>query len=245
VTLRAERVDGRIEITVLDRGVGFPSADRERLFEMFTQLDPDRSRVRGGLGVGLALVRRLVEMHGGRVEASSGGPGRGAAFRVTLPHRMPAGLAPRRIPAPPPGAGESLRILVVDDNTDSASSLATLLELSGHETRMSHDGEGAVREAEAFEPDVVLLDIGLPGMDGHEAARRIRALPGGRQILLVAVTGWGQEHDRRRSREAGFDHHVVKPLRAAALESLLSTAPRRSTERMPSRAAEDEAGSRV
>ena len=246
VTLRAERIDGRIEVTVSDLGIGFLSSDRERLFEMFAQLDPNRSRVRGGLGVGLALVRRLVEMHGGRVEASSDGPGRGAAFRVTLPHRMPVGLAHRRVPAPSPGrAEESLRILVVDDNADSASSLATLLELSGHETRMSHDGEGAVREAEAFGPDVVLLDIGLPGMDGLEAARRIRALPGGRRILLVAVTGWGQEHDRRRSREAGFDHHVVKPLRAAALESLLSTAPRRSTVGVPDPAAEDEAGSRV
>lgn len=170
------------------------------------------------------------------MDATSDSPGRGAAFRVTLPARTEArglALAPTAERGEGSGAasvaeGPSLRILVVDDNRDSASSLATLLELSGHETRTVYDGADAVREAEAFGPDVVLLDIGLPGMDGHEAARRIRALPHGRQVLLVAVTGWGQEEDRRRSSEAGFDHHMVKPVRAAVLEELLASAPRGS-----------------
>ena len=242
VTLTADRTDGRVDVTIRDRGVGFAEEDRERLFEMFTRLDGQSGGALGGLGVGLALVRRLVEMHGGRVDAISDGPGRGAAFRVTLPERTETtgtGLAP----AAERGAGSAaesapngpaLRVLVVDDNRDSASSLATLLELSGHEARVAHDGEGAVFEAEAFGPDVILLDIGLPGIDGYEAARRIRGLPRGREILLVAVTGWGQEEDRRRSSEAGFDHHMVKPLRAAALEALLATATRRSSVR-PSR----------
>jgi CheY-like chemotaxis protein len=231
VELWAVRSDGGVEVTVRDRGVGFLPADRERIFEMFTQLEPNRARAGGGLGVGLALVRRLVEMHGGRVEASSEGPDRGAVFRVTLPEGRAASAGePASLRDAAPSHGERRRILVVDDNVDSASSLATLLELSGHETHTVHDGLSAVDQALGFAPDVVLLDIGLPGIDGYEAARRIRAQAASRSMMLVAVTGWGQEEDRRRSREAGFDHHMVKPLRAAALEQLLATAPRRSAE---------------
>ncbi|HEY1252364.1 MAG TPA: ATP-binding protein [Thermoanaerobaculia bacterium] len=231
VELSAVRSDGGVEVTVRDRGVGFLPADRERIFEMFTQLEPNRARAGGGLGVGLALVRRLVEMHGGRVEASSEGPDRGAVFRVTLPEGRAASAGePASLRDAAPSHGERRRILVVDDNVDSASSLATLLELSGHEIHTVHDGLSAVDQALGFAPDVVLLDIGLPGIDGYEAARRIRAQAASRSMMLVAVTGWGQEEDRRRSREAGFDHHMVKPLRAAALEQLLATAPRRSAE---------------
>src|SRR5262249_2365002 len=228
IALSAAAGSGRIEITVRDEGIGFPPEERERIFEMFTQLDQSLSRSRGGLGVGLSLVRRLVEMHGGSVEAWSDGLGRGAEFRGTLPEGRVSARSPssfRRIA--PSRNGELRRILGVDDNVDSASSLATLLELSGHETRTVHDGLSAVDEALAFAPDVILLDLGLPGIDGYEAARRIRAQPGGRAILIVAVTGWGQEEDRRRSREAGFDHHMVKPLRAAALETLLASSTRR------------------
>jgi two-component system CheB/CheR fusion protein len=222
IYLSARKDAGRVVISVRDEGIGFVPEDRERLFEMFTQLAPAPSRSRDGLGVGLSIVRRLAEMHGGRVEASSDGPGRGSEFRVTLQDLAlsPSAAAPFPKVAPAPAAAR--RILVVDDNADSASSLAALLELSGNQVRTGHDGLDAVRLAEEFSPDVVLLDIGLPGIDGYEAARRIRELPRGRSILLVAVTGWGQSEDRRRSREAGFDHHMVKPLRAAALETLLA-----------------------
>jgi two-component system CheB/CheR fusion protein len=223
VAVSARKSAGWIEISVRDEGIGFAPEDRDRLFEMFTQLDPARSRSRGGLGVGLSIVRRLVEMHGGRVEASSGGPGRGSEFRVSLPElALSTSAAEPFLRVPPRAPAAPRRILVVDDNADSASSLAALLELSGNDVRTAGDGLEAVGLAEEFSPDVVLLDIGLPGIDGYEAARRIRALPRGRMMLLVAVTGWGQSEDRRRSREAGFDHHMVKPLRASALETLLA-----------------------
>ena len=224
IALTVRRSSGWVSISVRDEGIGFAPENRDRLFEMFTQLEPSLSRSRGGLGVGLSIVRRLAEMHGGRVEASSDGPGRGSEFRVSLPElglSTSAAEPFQRVPPPRPPT-EARRILVVDDNPDSASSLAALLALSDNHVRTAGDGLEAVRLAEEFAPDVVLLDIGLPGIDGYEAARRIRALPRGRGILLVAVTGWGQSEDRRRSREAGFDHHMVKPLRAAALETLLA-----------------------
>ena len=223
VAVSVRKSVGWVVISVRDRGIGFTPEDRGRLFEMFTQLDPALSRSRGGLGVGLSIVRRLVEMHGGRVEATSDGPGRGSEFRVSLPeHALSTSAAAPFLRIPPQSPAAARRILVVDDNADSASSLAALLELSGNDVRMAYDGLEAVRQAEEFAPDVVLLDIGLPGIDGYEAARRIRSLPRGRGMLLVAVTGWGQSEDRRRSREAGFDHHMVKPLRASALETLLA-----------------------
>jgi CheY-like chemotaxis protein len=157
------------------------------------------------------------------VEASSEGPGRGSEFRVSLPElALSTSAAAPFLRTPPRAPVAPRRILVVDDNRDSAGSLAALLELSGNEVRTAYDGLEAVMQTEEFEPDVVLLDIGLPGIDGYEAARRIRSLPRGRMILLVAVTGWGQSEDRQRSREAGFDHHMVKPLRASALETLLA-----------------------
>ena len=223
VALSVHPSDGWVTISVRDQGIGFASEDRGRLFEMFTQLDPALSRSRGGLGVGLSIVRRLVEMHGGRVEATSDGPGRGSEFRVSLPENaLSTSAAAPFLRIPPKAPAAARRILVVDDNADSASSLAALLELSGNVVRMAHDGLDAVHQTREFAPDVVLLDIGLPGIDGYEAARRIRSLPRGRGILLVAVTGWGQSEDRQRSREAGFDHHMVKPLRASALETLLA-----------------------
>jgi two-component system CheB/CheR fusion protein len=226
IAVAASKSSGWITATVRDSGIGFPPEMGESIFEMFVQLDPGPSRTVGGLGVGLSLVRRLTEMHGGRVEAVSAGPGKGSEFRVVLPEFAAASDAPSAfLYAPAAAAGAARRILVVDDNADSAASLSTLLALSGNETRVAHDGLEAVSETEAFRPDVVLLDIGMPRMDGYEAARRIRQLPNGRGVLLVAVSGWGQQEDRRRSREAGFDHHMVKPLRAAALETLLAGAP--------------------
>jgi PAS domain S-box-containing protein len=223
VRLTVRHDEGWVQISVRDEGIGFEPENRERLFEMFAQFSPSLARSRGGLGVGLSIVRRLVEMHGGRVEAFSAGPGKGSEFRVSLPEiALSTSAAAPFLRVPPPSPMAAKRILVVDDNRDSASSLAALLELSGNAVRTAHDGFEAVRLTEEFEPDVVLLDIGLPGIDGYEAARRIRSLARGRKILLVAVTGWGQSEDRKRSRQAGFDHHMVKPLRASALETLLA-----------------------
>ena len=168
-------------------------------------------------------MKRIAEMHGGSVKAFSEGPGCGSEFVI----KLPAVDAPRA-PATPPfshdgTAATKRRILVVDDNLDAAESLATLLKISGHETRMAHDGVEAVEQAETFKPDVVFLDIGMPTIDGHETARRIRSQPWGRDIVLVALTGWGQTEDRRRSREAGFDHHLVKPADPSVVEKLIAS----------------------
>jgi CheY-like chemotaxis protein len=190
---------------------------------MFTQVDRPLERSQGGLGIGLNLVRGLVEMHRGRVEAHSDGAGQGSEFVV----RLPALFGPGR--GQPHGAEDGdarrcspYRILVVDDNRDGADTLAMMLKLMGHETRTAHDGLEAVAAAEAFRPDVVLLDIGLPRLNGYDVARRIRGQRWGEGMVLIAQTGWGQEEDKRRSKEAGFNFHMVKPLDPAALEKLLA-----------------------
>jgi CheY-like chemotaxis protein len=196
---------------------------------MFAQAAPALERAQGGLGLGLSLVRGLVELHGGRVEVRSDGPERGSEFIVRLPVAATAAQ-------PPPGqgggagprrAGPNRRILVVDDNEDTATSLGLVLQLAGHDVRTAHDGLGAVRAAEEFRPDVVVLDIGLPKLNGYEAARQIRRRPWGRDLLLVAVTGWGQEQDKRQAYEAGFDHHLTKPVDPGAVLDLLAVSTRR------------------
>jgi signal transduction histidine kinase/ActR/RegA family two-component response regulator len=221
VTLTAGREGEHAVLRVGDEGVGIASDQLPRVFEMFTQVAAPEDRSAGGLGIGLTLVRSLVELHGGTVEARSDGLGRGSEFVVRLPLAQAAAEASRPRTELPVTAAR--RILVVDDNEDGARSLAMLLEMGGHSTRMAHDGLEAVHAAEIYRPDVVLLDIGLPKLDGYEACRRIRALPRGRDIALVAVTGWGQEEDHRKSREAGFDHHLVKPLRYEVLAEFLAT----------------------
>jgi CheY-like chemotaxis protein len=190
-------------------------------------------RSEGGLGIGLTLVQRLVEMHGGKIEARSDGPGTGSEFVVILPiagdikREQPQATGSAEVDAPP-----ARRILVVDDNRDAADSLGMLLRLMGNEVHTAHDGLEAVGAAAAFQPDVVLLDIGLPKLNGYEAARRIREQEGGAGVLLVALTGWGQEEDRRRSHEAGFDHHMTKPVDFEVLQKLLAeTNPARSNRR--------------
>ena len=198
----------------------------QRVFEMFAQVDQRSERTQGGLGIGLSLVKTLVEMHGGTIEAHSRGPGTGSEFVVRLPV-LPAAaerpVEPRRDgPVGAEGSPPRRRILVVDDNVDAATSLARLLSrLMGQEVRVAHDGPAALEVAGAFRPELVLLDIGMPGMDGHEVARRLRGRPEFERTMLVALTGWGQEADRRRSREAGFDHHLVKPVDPGALRELL------------------------
>jgi PAS domain S-box-containing protein len=226
IVLGACRETGQAVVTVEDSGLGIPAAMLPRVFDMFAQVDRGLERSQGGLGIGLALVKKLVEMHGGSVHAESEGENRGSRFTLRLPTiaGMPSGAEARQRPAdalPHSGA----RVLIVDDNVDSATSLATMFELLGCRIAIAHDGLAAVREAEVFAPDMAVLDIGLPGISGHEAARRIRLQPGGRGILLVAVSGWGQDADRMRSIEAGFDRHLVKPVDIEALQAML---PRRA-----------------
>ncbi len=194
-----------------------------RVFEMFTQVDRTLEKTTGGLGIGLSLVKGLVEMHGGTIEARSDGEGLGSEFIVRLPVVTPdpgtADLSDGRaeeVVTPGPR-----RILVVDDNTDSADSLGQLLEMLGNEVRTAYDGEAGVRAAGEFRPAVVLCDIGMPKVNGYEACRRIREQPWSRDMVMVALTGWGQEDDRKKSSDAGFDFHLVKPVETAALMKLL------------------------
>jgi len=209
-------------IRVHDTGIGMAPEHLRRLFEMFTQLDTSLERSRDGLGIGLTLVKNLVEMHGGRIDARSAGLGRGSEFVVHLPILSdPLPLVPAGPQIVDSATTAQRRILVVDDNVDSAVSLAMLLRLNGHEVYTAHDGLEAVEATAKFQPDVILLDIGLPKLNGYEAARRIREQQGSRKPILVALTGWGQEEDRRRSSEAGFDAHIVKPVDLDALSNLL------------------------
>jgi PAS domain S-box-containing protein len=225
VSLTVEDYGEQVVIRVKDNGIGIAAEDLPRLFEMFAQVDTSLERSRDGLGIGLTLVKTLVEMHGGTVEAHSDGLGEGSEFAIRLPVLLdvPKPLSPPAVSKPTP-AGR-LRILIVDDSPDGADSLAMLLEFGGHETHQAHDGLEAIEAAERLHPDVVLLDIGLPRMNGYEACRRIREQPWGRDLVLVALTGWGQEEDRNRSREAGFDAHLVKPVDHDVLLELLASVP--------------------
>jgi CheY-like chemotaxis protein len=197
---------------------------------MFTQVETSPERSQDGLGIGLTLVKSLVEMHDGTVEARSDGLGRGSEFVVHLPTLVEASepLSEKTVDeeaVSEPAQALRRRILVVDDNEDAAEWLATLLNLTGHETYVARDGVEAIRAAERLLPDVVLLDIGLPALDGYEVCRRIREQPWGRDLVLVAVTGWGQEEDRQKSREAGFDRHLIKPVDDQVIMSLLASLP--------------------
>jgi CheY-like chemotaxis protein len=224
------RDGGFVVIAVSDTGIGIPPSAMPTVFEMFTQVGRNMERAQGGLGIGLSLVRRLVELHGGTVEAGSEGVGRGSTFTVRLPlvldAEAPAPSPAAAAPAPAVAAGEpadaNLRVLVVDDNIDAADTLSALLEMGGHTTRVANDGYQAIEMARAFQPQVVFLDIGLPGMDGYEVARKLRETPGMERAYLVALTGWGTREDRERSSEAGFDHHLTKPADISAVETLLA-----------------------
>src|SRR4029077_7662459 len=207
-------------ISVTDDGIGIPPAKLTEIFDLFAQVDQSLER-QGGLGIGLTLVRQLTELHGGTVEARSEGIGHGSEFIVTLPVIVtPAASA--IAPAAPGPVPTPLSILVADDNQDAAESLALLLELSGHQVHAVFDGEAAIGAAEELLPDVALLDIGMPKADGYEVARRIRDHAWGKQIYLVALTGWGQPADKRQAEEAGFDAHLVKPVPPEMLDRLLA-----------------------
>ena len=210
-------------IVVDDTGIGIPPEMISRVFEPFAQVDPPDGRVQGGLGIGLWLVRSLVEMHGGVVTADSRGAGEGSTFVVRLP-RLESGAEPIAAPAPPPAAaarGTPRRILVVDDNADSVASMKMLLGLWGHEVHTAHDGPTALEQARALRPDLVLLDIGLPGMNGYQVASSLRAMPETHRAVLAALTGLGLEEDRQRAFAAGFDQHITKPVSREELRELL------------------------
>ena len=231
ITLSMAREGAQVVVRVSDNGLGIPPDMLPRVFEMFAQVDKHLDRAQGGLGIGLSLVRQLVQMHGGTVEVHSAGLGEGSEFAIRLP------LLEEDQPVPQAGAisgGQKdqaapvrgRRVLVVDDNRDSAESLAQLVQLLGHEVRTAFDGPSALEVAVAFVPEFVLLDIGMPGMDGYEVALHLRQIPLLRNAVLVAQTGWGQEEDRRRSQEVGFDHHLVKPVEMTALQALLEATSR-------------------
>ena len=226
IELTAELQGAEVVVTVRDNGLGIPAEALPKLFQMFSQVDRNMERAQGGLGIGLTLVRRLVEMHGGTVEAHSEGPGKGSEFVVRLPALMSDAVTSgtTAMDSGPAAVSTKRRILIVDDNQDSAMSLGMMLKLLGNETRTAHDGLAAVETAEQFRPDIILLDIGLPKLNGYEACRRIREQLWSQGMVIVALTGWGQDEDRRRSHDAGFDHHLVKPVEIAALQGILQSA---------------------
>jgi len=222
IEVRMQGADERALVSVRDTGFGIPAERLEEIFQMFTQVPEHRARLGGGgLGIGLALSRKLAELHGGTLEAASDGLEKGSVFTLRLPlaEKFAQDVA---APVEPAEAPSPRRILIVDDNTDAADSLRLVLDLQGHETEVAYDPASALLAVEQFAPDCVLLDIGLPDIDGYETARRIRALPGGDRMRLIAVTGWGQQEDKQRARAAGFDAHLTKPVELAAVSALLA-----------------------
>jgi CheY-like chemotaxis protein/two-component sensor histidine kinase len=223
IWLTAAVEEDQAVLRVKDDGLGIAPEMLPRLFDLFAQAERSLDRSQGGLGIGLTLVRRLVEMHGGTVEARSQGLGKGSEFIVHLPLHStePREAAPRPLPPRPNCLPRSCRVLVVDDNVDSAESLAMLATGWGHAVEVAHDGPAALEAARRQQPDLVLLDIGLPGMDGYEVARQLRRMGELKETLLIAMTGYGQAEDRLRSQAAGFQHHLVKPVDTEALRTLL------------------------
>jgi signal transduction histidine kinase len=222
IELMARHGAAGVEIAVRDNGIGIPSEMLRKVFDMFTQVERSLERSQGGLGIGLTLVKRLVELHGGSVEARSAGAGRGSEFVIRLPDIAVHGAQP-----PAPQAELELhatrqRILIADDNRDAADSLAFMLRVAGHDVRTAYDGQQAVDMAESFRQALALLDIGMPRMNGYDAARALRGKSFGHEMLLIALTGWGQPEDKHKSQLAGFDHHLVKPVDPSTLNRLLA-----------------------
>jgi signal transduction histidine kinase/ActR/RegA family two-component response regulator len=227
IAVRLRLDDARAVVDISDTGIGIPSDMLDRVFDMFTQVDTSLERPQAGLGVGLTLARRIVELHGGTLAAHSAGSGAGSTFTVTLPLGVHGQASAPQETAVPEGAATAStakrhRILLVDDNVDFVSSLAGMLAIAGHDVRVAHDGATALAIVEDFVPDACFLDIGMPKMNGYELAARLRQHPSCHAAMLVAVTGWGQEKDRHRAAEAGFDDHLVKPVSFAAVEALLA-----------------------
>jgi CheY-like chemotaxis protein len=225
IGLAARAIGDEVEVRVSDNGIGISAEQMPHLFEMFAQGDPQPHEAQAGMGIGLSLARGLVEMHGGRISAHSGGPGPGSEVVVRLPLAPTA--APAALPSEPvvgiDAPSAPMRVLVADDLRDSADSLGLLVELMGHTVEVVYDGDAALHVAERLRPDVVFLDLGMPKLDGFAVCRAIRSRPWGAPVRLIAQSGWGQEGDRRRTAEAGFDHHMDKPIDPEALEALLRT----------------------
>ncbi|HZM62500.1 MAG TPA: response regulator [Vicinamibacterales bacterium] len=224
IQLKVAREGTSVAITVRDAGIGIPSDQVPRIFDLFTQVHAKPDQIQGGLGVGLALVRRLVEMHGGTVAAHSAGPGQGTDIIVRLPLWAMQAVRPDepRHDSPVPAIGPS-RILVVDDHLDAVEALSMQLQVAGHDVRTANDGVEAMTIGETFQPQVVLLDLGMPRMDGYETARSMRRRPWGTRALIIAVTGWAQPYDRQKTSEAGFDAHLVKPVSEVELFQAIAT----------------------
>ena len=230
LTVRLE--GGEVAVSIRDNGIGIPREMQGRVFDIFTQVDRTLEKTQGGLGIGLSIAKRLVEMHGGTIAVSSEGHRKGSEFTVRLPARVTAapagdGAEPRDLGA----RGPRHRILVADDNHDSVTTLSLMLEVMGHEVQVAHDGLQTVELAESFRPDAILMDIGMPGLNGFDACQRIRTRPWARDVFIVALTGWGQDEDKVRSRDAGFDRHLVKPVEPAMLEKMIFALPARVTPR--------------
>jgi len=223
IMLRCGVEGGKAAVTVSDNGIGIDATVLPKIFEMFAQADRSLERTHAGLGVGLTLARRLIELHGGRIEARSEGLGKGSRFTVTLPLAQPVIEAAARPAAAAATAsnGDSHRILLVDDNEDFTASLAALLRAMGHEVRVASNGADGLKLAAEYGPAYAFLDIGMPGMNGYDLAQALRKLPGGRALVLTAVTGWGQEKDRERARDSGFDHHLTKPVEVDSIRAIL------------------------
>ncbi len=224
IFVTAQREGSDVVIRVRDTGIGIDAILLPRIFDLFVQAHRRLDRSTGGVGVGLALVKSLVEFHGGSVSVFSAGPGKGSEFIVRLPavEKASRHVGTAQDSEPKRAGRPALRVLIADDNADQADGLALLLQMEGDDIRISYDGPGVLEAARSFRPQVVLLDIGMPGLDGYQVARRLRESPETRRALLVAMTGWGQEEDLRRSREAGFDHHLTKPFEPALIEKLLA-----------------------
>ena len=226
IEVRAVAADGGVTVSIRDSGVGLEPESLARIFEIFSQVNHTLHHAAGGLGIGLALVKGLVELHGGRVSASSAGLGQGSEFSVWLPAPV-VKAPPAAAPAAPAAAAsvQARRILVVDDNVDAAQSLGCLLEIGGHQVHLAHDGEQAVAMAQALQPHVALVDIGLPKLNGYGVAKQVRAEPWGARMMLVALTGWGQDEDKRRAMAAGFDAHLTKPVEPEQVDALVAEGP--------------------
>jgi PAS domain S-box-containing protein len=225
IRLSVEREGNEVVVSLKDTGVGISDFHLPHIFDVFMQVDPTWHQAQGGLGIGLSLVKEFVELHGGRVEAHSEGLGKGSEFIVRLPADLEVKVAEPTPTAAEKSRGPRRRILVVDDNTDAAETLARFLRIMGHEVRTAYDGELAVEGVATFRPEVIVMDIGMPNVDGYEAARRIRAHAVGKETFLVALTGWGADNARQQIHEAGFDHHLVKPVDPDILTRVIAEIP--------------------
>ncbi len=226
IRLRASSNGESVEIVVSDTGIGMTPGELARVFEMFSQVQSSKDRSEGGLGIGLALAKGLIELHGGRIEARSAGLGKGSEFVVQLPQRAIADSRRRKVPAVDTATAARKRILIADDNRDAAESLALLLRLDGHDVTVAHSGREALATFNSLLPEVAVLDIGMPELDGYEVARQVRRQTLGHSVTLIAVTGWGQEADKARALAAGFNHHFTKPIEPAQLSQLIRSDPR-------------------